>query len=242
MKTVCNLGDLYEKLVKEFLVNISNDCENPISREYQKVFVRGECVNFSPNVINKFLGVEEINIPKLEVTDNQVCKEVTANQIKVCPKKKKISSRKLSVKYAILNRIAAVNWVPTTHSSDVATRLGKFIYDVGSKSKMDFSVYIFYQTKKHAKIDAIRFPIAFPTLLCSVILDQHPNIIIASDVREKREPPLSLHSKLFSADHVPDHARTSRAAPAARMMTNRRLCLLSRTLVLCWMKGKLNLS
>lgn len=242
MKTVCNLGDLYEKLVKEFLVNISNDCDNPISREYQKVFVRGECVNFSPNVINKFLGVEEINIPKLEVTDNQVCKEVTSNQIKVCPKKKKISSRKLSVKYAILNRIAAVNWVPTTHSSDVATRLGKFIYDVGSKSKMDFSVYIFYQTKKHAKIDAIRFPIAFPTLLCSVILDQHPNIIIASDVREKREPPLSLHSKLFSADHVPDHARTSGAAPAAGMMTNRRLCLLSRTLVLCWMKGKFNLS
>jgi len=109
MKTLCNLGDCFEKLVKEFLVNISDDCDNSLSREYQKVFVRGECVNFSPNIINKFLGVEEINIPKLEVTDNQVCKEITANKIKVWPKKKKISSRKLFVKYAILNRIAAVN-------------------------------------------------------------------------------------------------------------------------------------
>jgi len=34
MKTVCNLGDCYEKLVKEFLVNIPNDCDNPLSREF----------------------------------------------------------------------------------------------------------------------------------------------------------------------------------------------------------------
>jgi len=69
MKTVCNLGDCYEKLVKEFLVNSSDDCEDPLSREFQKVFVRGEWVNFSPNIINKYHGVEEIDIPKLKVTD-----------------------------------------------------------------------------------------------------------------------------------------------------------------------------
>jgi len=170
MKIVCNLDDCYEKLVKEFLVNNSSDCDNSLNREYKIVFVRGECVNFSPNIINKFLGVEEINFPKLEITENQVCKEITANQFKVWPKKKKISSGKLSMKYAILNRIAGVNWVPTTHSSDVATRLGKFIYVVGSTSKMDFGAYIFEQTMKHAKTDVIRFPIAFPTLLCSIIL------------------------------------------------------------------------
>jgi biotin synthase-like enzyme len=33
MKTVCNLGDCYEKLVKEFVVNISEECDNPLSRE-----------------------------------------------------------------------------------------------------------------------------------------------------------------------------------------------------------------
>jgi len=48
MKTVCNLGECYEKLVKEFIVNILAECDNPLSREYQKVYVRGECVNFSP--------------------------------------------------------------------------------------------------------------------------------------------------------------------------------------------------
>jgi len=218
MKTVCNLGDFYEKLVKEFLVNISIDCDNSLIREYQRVFVRGERVNFSPSIINKFLGIEEVNFPKLEITDNQVRKEITANQLKVWPKKKKILSGKLSVKYAILNTIVVVNWVPTTHSSDVATRLGKFIYVVGSKSKMDFGAYIFEQTMRHAKTDAIRFSIVFPTLLCSIILDQHPNIKTSSDVPEKRKPPLTLHSKLFGANHIPDIVGTSGVVPAARMM------------------------
>jgi len=122
MKTMCNLGECYEQLVKEFLVNIPDDCDSPISSAYQKAFVLGECVNFSPTTINKFLGVEEINNPKLEVTDDQVCNEITEKQVKMLPKKKKISFGKLFVKYAILNIIIVVNWVPTTHSSDVGTR------------------------------------------------------------------------------------------------------------------------
>ncbi|MCI81022.1 envelope-like protein, partial [Trifolium medium] len=74
--------------------------------------------------INKFLERSEEPQPELEVSDNVVCKEITANQVKVWPKKGKISSGKLSVKYAILNRIGAANWVPTKHTSDIATGLG----------------------------------------------------------------------------------------------------------------------
>jgi small nuclear ribonucleoprotein (snRNP)-like protein len=116
LKIVCNYGDCYEKLVKEFLVNILGDCDNPLRNEYQKVFVRGECVKFSPTIINKLLGIDETAILELEVSDNQVCKEITDNQVKVWPKKGKIFSGKLPVKYAILNRIRAVNWVLNTHA------------------------------------------------------------------------------------------------------------------------------
>jgi len=52
LKTICKLCSCYERLVKEFLVNIPEDCVNPQIQEYQKVFVRGEFVNFSPNIIN----------------------------------------------------------------------------------------------------------------------------------------------------------------------------------------------
>ncbi|MCI91708.1 envelope-like protein, partial [Trifolium medium] len=67
---------------------------------------------------------------EFEVTDNEVCKTITANQIKQWTKKGKVSASKLSVKYVILNRIRAVNWVPTTHTADVATGLARFIYIV----------------------------------------------------------------------------------------------------------------
>jgi hypothetical protein len=53
MKTVTGMGYRYEKLVKEFLVNIPSDCDSPLSTEYQKVFVRGKEINFSPAIINQ---------------------------------------------------------------------------------------------------------------------------------------------------------------------------------------------
>ncbi|MCI01364.1 envelope-like protein [Trifolium medium] len=43
------------------------------------------------------------------------------NQVKQWPRKGKLSSVKLTMKYALLNRIVVVNWVHTSHSSDVAT-------------------------------------------------------------------------------------------------------------------------
>ncbi|MCI37577.1 envelope-like protein, partial [Trifolium medium] len=47
LKTVKNLGSCYERLVKEFLVNIGEDCNDPKSPEYRKVYVRGRCTEFS---------------------------------------------------------------------------------------------------------------------------------------------------------------------------------------------------
>jgi hypothetical protein len=212
MKTVHKLGNCYEKLVKEFLVNIPEDCDDPMSDEFQTVYVRGEKIKFSPKVINDYMGIVKEECEELRASDNQICKVLTANQIKTWPKKGKISSGKLSVKYAILNRIAACNWVPTTHSSDIATTLGRLIYVVGTRKKFDFGTYIFEQTVKHGKTLAVKLPIAFPTLLCDIILDQAPGIKYDSDVPKKRESPLYFHYKLFGDHHVPDIVGTSGAA------------------------------
>jgi hypothetical protein len=218
IKTVCNLGDCYEKLVRKFVVNIPEDCDNPLSREFQKVYVRGECVNFSPNIINRFLGIAEEGTTEIEATDNQVCREITANKVRTWPKKGKISSGKLSVKYVILNKIGAANWVPTTHTSDIATGLGKFIYSMRTKVRMDYGRYIFDQTVRHAKTDAVRLPIAFPSLICSIMLDQHPGLVTATDLPKKRESPLTTHQKLFGDNHVPDLVGTSASTPAVGLM------------------------
>jgi histone H3/H4 len=138
MKTVSGIGECYEKLVKEFIVNIAEDCDNPLSKEYHKVFVRGKCVEFSPAVINRYLGRKKDGYTAVEVTNNQVCKTITADQDKVWPMKGKVPSVMLSVKYAILNRIGAINWFPTTHSSTIATGLARFIYSIGTGTDADY--------------------------------------------------------------------------------------------------------
>ena len=81
-KSVGGFGECYEKLVKEFIVNIPKDCVSPMSKEFKKVFVCGKCLEFSPEVINRFLGRNEEACVKFEVTNNQICKEITTKQVK----------------------------------------------------------------------------------------------------------------------------------------------------------------
>ncbi|KAK2437436.1 hypothetical protein QL285_022331 [Trifolium repens] len=204
MKTVTGIGECYEKLVKEFLVNIPEDCDNPLSKEHHKVYVRGKCVHFSPAIINKFLGNKEDGYAELEVTNNQVCKTITANQVKVWPMKGKVPSVMLSVKYVILNRIGTANWVPTTHTSDIATGLARFIYSVGTSTVFNYGAHIFEETVQHAKSWAVRMPIAYPSLICGIILAQHPTILTADDEVSKRESPLDFHPRLFEGKHAAD--------------------------------------
>ncbi|KAK2424108.1 hypothetical protein QL285_034504 [Trifolium repens] len=204
MKTVTGIGECYEKLVKEFLVNIPEDCDNPLSKEHHKVYVRGKCVHFSPAIINKFLGNKEDGYAELEVTNNQVCKTITANQVKVWPMKGKVPSAMLSVKYAILNRIGTANWVPTTHTSDIATGLARFIYSVGTSTVFNYGAHIFDETVQHAKSWAVRMPIAYPSLICGIILAQHPTILTTDDEVSKRESPLDFHPRLFEGKHAAD--------------------------------------
>ncbi|XP_058740989.1 uncharacterized protein LOC131613327 [Vicia villosa] len=182
LKTVCNLPKCYEKLVKEFVVNLSEDCDNSKNADYRKVFVRGKCVSFSPSVINKFLGKTDEAQIELEVTDNQVCQVIIAKQVKSWPMKEKLTASKLSIKYAMLHKIGAANWVPTNHKSTISTVLGRFLYVIGKKVKFDYGAYIFDQTMKHVGSFSIKGPISFPSLLSGVIQDQYPNTLNEHDI------------------------------------------------------------
>ncbi|XP_045821838.1 uncharacterized protein LOC123914700 [Trifolium pratense] len=226
IKTVWGLGSCYEKLVREFVVNIPIGCDNPLDKEFQKVFVRGKCVTFSPSVINKVLGNADDPHPDIDVSDNVVCKTITAEKVKTWPKKAKVPAVKLTQKYAILNRIASVNWVPTTHASDIATNLGKLIYMIGTGTKFNAGLYIFNQVVQHAKTSVTKQPIAFPTLICDIILSQHPNIRHEDESAKKRATPLSIHQKLFSKQHAPDIAGPSNAAADIPMTRKEMIAML----------------
>ncbi|XP_050919665.1 uncharacterized protein LOC127137234 [Lathyrus oleraceus] len=142
LKTVDGFSPCYEGLVKEFIVNIPGDISDKNNKEFSKVYVRGKRITFSPIVINNFLGRKIKGAGELEVIDNKVCREITARQVKVWPVKKHFPARKLTVKYAILHKIGATNWVPTNHISNIANTLGRFIFAVGTKVKFDYGSHV----------------------------------------------------------------------------------------------------
>ncbi|XP_058752780.1 uncharacterized protein LOC131625958 [Vicia villosa] len=171
LKTIYKLPKCYERLVKEFVVNLSEECGNSKSVDFRKVFVRGKCVSFSPLVINNFLERTDLAQPELEVTDNKVCQVITAKQVKSWPLKEKLNASKMSIKYAMLHKIRASNWVPTNKKSTISAVLGRFLYIVGTKTKFDYGTYIFDQTMKHAGSFSVKGPVAFPSLMCGIILN-----------------------------------------------------------------------
>ncbi|PNX61587.1 envelope-like protein, partial [Trifolium pratense] len=181
LKTVADFSPCYELLVKEFLVNIPEECDNPLSKDYQKVYVRGKCIDFSPTVINNYLGRSVEPKPELEVANDAVSTEITAGKVKV----------------------------PTKHATNVATGLGHFIYALGTKVDYDYGSFIFDQTMKHIRSTAVKMPITFPSLLCGIILDQYPDIKVVTDTPKKRETAFTFHHKLFGDHNVADHVGTS---------------------------------
>ncbi|XP_050899257.1 uncharacterized protein LOC127106020 [Lathyrus oleraceus] len=192
LKTVAGFSKCYEGLVKEFIVNIPEDVADKNSKEFCKVFVRGKCITFSPTVINNFLGRKIEGAGELEVTDNEVCREIIARQVKGWPVKKHLPAGKLTVKYAILHKIGAANWVPTNHISTIANTLGRFIFAVGTKVKFDYGRFMFEQIIKHASTNVVKLPIAFPSMICGIILNQHPSIMCSNDLPSRRKPVMSL--------------------------------------------------
>ncbi|XP_045791568.1 uncharacterized protein LOC123886280 [Trifolium pratense] len=181
LKTVADFSPCYELLVKEFLVNIPEECDNPLSKDYQKVYVRGKCIDFSPTVINNYLGRSVEPKPELEVANDAVSTEITAGKVKVWPKNKLIPTR--------------------------------------TKVDYDYGTYIFDQTVKHIRSTAVKMPIAFPSLLYGIILDQYPDIKIITDTPKKRETAFTFHHKLFGDHNVANIVGTSTGAagPMTRM-------------------------
>ncbi|XP_057432427.1 uncharacterized protein LOC130725195 [Lotus japonicus] len=114
LKTVTEIGGCYDKLVREFIVNVTTNCTVSGHPDFRKVFVRGKCVHFSPEIINQYLGRSTVATGNEELSLSAITKELTAGQTMVWPAKGLLSSTYLSVKYAILNRIGAANWAPTT--------------------------------------------------------------------------------------------------------------------------------
>ncbi|XP_050897235.1 uncharacterized protein LOC127104059 [Lathyrus oleraceus] len=81
MKNVTTFGLCYEGLVKKFVVTIPDGFFDMKREDYRKVYVRVNVVTFSLAIINKLLGRIEEPQAEIEVTNEQVCKEIIDKQV-----------------------------------------------------------------------------------------------------------------------------------------------------------------
>ncbi|XP_050918690.1 uncharacterized protein LOC127136137 [Lathyrus oleraceus] len=158
--------------------------------------------------VTQFSKCYEMLVKEFIVNVSKECADGKSKEFRKVkwPLKGKLVASKLSVKYAMLHKIGAANWVPTNHKSTIAVMLGKFIYAVGTKANFDYGSYIFDQTLKHAGSFSVKGPIVFPSLICGIVLNQFPNILTENDSVKRRDSSLSFNHKLFLGTHVPDIA------------------------------------
>lgn len=76
MKTFIDIGPCYEKLVKEFIVNITAECNVEGNKECKMVYDWGKCMKLSPWINNYYLSRRNVSyINKIMAKEKKVKEE-----------------------------------------------------------------------------------------------------------------------------------------------------------------------
>lgn len=77
MKFVTDVGPCYEKLVKEFIMNICTEYNVEGNNEYIKMYIRGRCVKLPHTIINQCLGRSKFAVSNEVPSIDKITKEIT---------------------------------------------------------------------------------------------------------------------------------------------------------------------
>nr|GLL31311.1 uncharacterized protein LOC109166667 [Ipomoea trifida] len=133
--TVTNIEPYEENVIYEFYSNLGTGTTTPSDPMYGKVYLRGNFYNFTPALINEYMCTPPRE-EEAEATSEQVAQELTARNVSF--EKNKIKAASLTSKYAILQKIALVNWMPSLHENTVKWSLAELLYKIGKGIKVNF--------------------------------------------------------------------------------------------------------
>ncbi|KAA0042431.1 flocculation protein FLO11-like [Cucumis melo var. makuwa] len=214
LRTVSEVGPFYPRLIRELIVNLPSDFNDPSADEYQKVHIRGVCFNVSPELLNSYLGIilpadYAVSYP----TPERLAKELTGGTVPVWLVDGQLPIASLTVKYSILHRIGITNWILSMHASTISTSLGHFVYLVGIGVKVNVGEFIFNHLLRHVDTFAIHILICFPRILSGFILAQQSTILTPLDIVGSAPRVIPLSMRLFQGAHFPDVAAEFDNAP-----------------------------
>lgn len=202
MKAVKFAEPFCEKLIREFVANISEEFGDILEDEFGKVTVRGKTVSVTPKAINEFLKINIASaVPKIE-NWHEVARCLTNGKVSKW-RGPSLESKYLTSLYSLLQGICIKNWVPVTHRASISKSVGAVIYSIGLGKSVNLGEIIFDQIANQALTKSSNQPICHPSLIYQMIQQQAPEIIDPSSSLVSLKP-FTVDWKIFTFQHFVD--------------------------------------
>ena len=199
-RTVVGLKPYCKKVIYEFCANLVPSCYKADSDRRGTVYMRGQTYQFDAQIINEVFHTPSTD-EVMEVSDAVLGATLSGNRLTDWNGKHTFCSSSLSMRYAILHRIALYNWMPSTHTSIVQKKLLLLLFKIGTRTSFNFGQLVMEQIIKARQSSTSGLP--FPNLIQTVL--EHQGFQIAEeDVYEPLEPKYKVTKLLISPPHVHD--------------------------------------
>nr|GME09755.1 uncharacterized protein LOC109166667 [Ipomoea batatas] len=166
---VTNIEPYEESVIHEFYNNLGAGTSIPSDPMYGKIYLRGKFYDFTPSLINDYMGTSTTE-SSANINSEQVAQELTAGNVSF--EKNKIKAASLSSKYAILQKIALVNWMPSLHENTIKWSLAELLYKIGKRIKINFGEIVHSQIMNLVGNGTPKASLIFPNLIYTLLVQQ----------------------------------------------------------------------